>query len=106
MADTVEGFFSTLEERIDKSKTAGMNATFQFNVTGDGGGQWYVSLENGSPVVGQGVFESPNITITAGSTDWLNIVNGKMSGQSAFLTGRLQVHGDMGLAMKLPSILS
>ncbi len=106
MSDTVAGFFSTLEERIDKTKIAGMKATFQFNVTGDGGGQWYVSIVDGSPAVGQGVSESPNITITTGSADWLSIVNGKMSGQSAFLTGRLQIRGDMGLAMKLTSILT
>jgi putative sterol carrier protein len=32
-------------------------------------------------------------------------VNGKTSGQMAFLTGKLKIKGDMALAMKLQSLL-
>ena len=105
MADTIEGFFASLEQRIDPAKTAGMNATFQFDITDEGGGQWYVTLSDGAPKVASGAADSPNITLTASAADWQSIVSGELSGQSAFLTGKLRIQGDMALAMKLQSIL-
>ncbi len=105
MADSVAEFFDSLESRIDSSKTAGMNAIFQFHISGDNGGDWQVKLLNGVPSVVPGVAEDPSIVISASDADWLSIVNGSLSGQAAFLTGRLKVQGDMSLAMKLQSLL-
>jgi putative sterol carrier protein len=105
MAESVASFFNTLEEHIDRSKTEGMDATFQFNISGDGGGQWYVVLEDGEPSVKDGTAENPNIVFNATAPDWLEIVTGKMSGQSAFLMGKLRLQGDMTLAMKLQDFL-
>jgi len=105
MADTVAGFFTALPQHIDPKRTAGINATYQFNIEGDGGGDWYVELVDGAPTVAEGAAENPNITLSASTQDWLDIVNGKLSGQSAFLTGRLKLKGDVALAMKLQSIM-
>jgi putative sterol carrier protein len=33
--------------------------------------------------------------------DWLDMVSGKLSGQMAFMSGKLKLKGDMGLAMKV-----
>ena len=105
MVGSVGEFFTSLEERIDPQKTAGVNATFQFDITGEGGGQWYVSLNDGAPKVASGAAEAPSITLTASAADWMDIIAGKLSGQSAFLTGKLRIQGDIALAMKLQSIL-
>lgn len=102
MADSVQQFFS--EINVDASKAAGMNAKYQFDITGEGGGQWYAKVADGKADVGQGTIESPNITLTAAAADWLNLVNGKINGQTAFLTGKLKVKGDMTLALKLQSL--
>jgi putative sterol carrier protein len=105
MAESVEAFFNNLESRVDPEKTKGMNATFQFNITGDGGGEWHVAFAEGQAKVQQGQAESPNITLSASDADWLDIVNGRQGGQTAFLTGKLKIQGDMSLAMKLQALL-
>ena len=105
MAASVQEFFGGLENKIDTKKTAGMNCTYQFNITGDGGGVWYVILTDGHPKVHEGTAENANITLTADAGNWINIVNGKTSGQMAFLTGKLKIKGDMALAMKLQSLM-
>jgi len=90
----------------DPSSVAGMNAVYQFKVTGDGGGDWYADLKVTPPVVAAGLHATANCTITVAAPDFVNIKTGKLSGQMAFMTGKLKIAGDMGLAMKLQKILS
>ncbi|HAM55405.1 MAG TPA: sterol carrier protein, partial [Candidatus Rokubacteria bacterium] len=47
---------------------------------------------------------NPNLTLTMSSQDWLDMVGGKLSGQMAFMSGKLKLKGDMGLAMKVGSL--
>lgn len=100
----VASFFSALQAKVDPAKTTGMNATFQFVIHGEGGGQWYVKIVNGQTEVAAGTADNASITLTADASDWLDIVSGKLNGQTAFLTGKLKIKGDMGLAMKLSSL--
>ena len=104
MADSVKDFFDNLEANVDKSKATGMTNTFQFDITGDDGGQWYAKVEDGEIEIGEGTIDNPNVTLTATSQDWLDLVNGNINGQTAFLTGKLKIQGDMTLAMKLESV--
>lgn len=104
MAESVAQFFEEVPSRVSSDKVQGMNAVFQFNVTGDGGGEWNVKVADGAAQVAQGAAEAPSITLTASDADFLNIVKGELNGQTAFLTGKLKIQGDMTLAMKLASI--
>lgn len=105
MAESVSDFFAALPSKINPERISGMNATFQFNLTGDDGGAWHVAIANDAATVHEGAAATPNITITISAADWLDMINGKLSGQAAFLTGRLKVQGDMGLALKLQALL-
>ena len=104
MADTIQGFFDALPSKIDKGKLAGMNATFQFVASGDGGGDWFVKISHGDYEIGKGKADNPTIVLTAAAPDWLALMNGQMNGQTAFITGKLKIQGDMTLAMKLESL--
>ena len=104
MVETCSEFFSGLQEAIDPEKVKGIDATYQWDITGEGGGKWWAKLGEESVEVSDGEAESPNITLTVEAQDWMDIVNGKLNGQMAFLTGKLKIQGDMTLAMKLQSI--
>ena len=106
MADTIAGFFSELGGKVDPSKIAGMNATYQFDITGDNGGTWNVKIADGAASVNEGPAENPSITLTATDENWLAITSGKLNGQTAFLTGKLKIKGDMSLAMKLQRVVA
>ncbi len=87
----------------NKDKVASLNATYKFNVTGDNGGVWRVKLGPDAAVeAGEG---DAQCTITVGDEDFVNIVGGKLNPQMAFMSGKLKVQGDMGLAMKLGNVL-
>lgn len=104
MADSPEQFFSEMPTRVDKEKVKDINATYQWKLSGDNGGDWYAKFNNGDIDVQKGEAESPNVTIVTGAQDWMDIVNGKQNAQMAFLTGKLKIQGDMSLAMKLQNL--
>ena len=104
MADTAAEFFAGMQENLDPEKIKDINATYQWDITGDGGGKWYAKFADGKAEVGEGEAENPNITITVEAENWMDIVSGKLNGQMAFLTGKLKIQGDMSLAMKLQNL--
>jgi putative sterol carrier protein len=99
------------EERIPQKLqshpdvAAKINAVFQFNVAGPGGGSWFVDLAKPGGVVAAGTSPDAKCTIAMKDTDLLAMVNGKLSPQMAFMTGKIKIQGDYGLAMKLQQVL-
>lgn len=78
-------------------------AVYQFNITGDGGGEWIVNMGDGT--VGEGTDEDAECTITLSAEDFIAMVSGEIAGPQLFMTGRLQVGGNMALAMQLGTLL-
>ncbi|MBP2678200.1 MAG: putative sterol carrier protein [Deltaproteobacteria bacterium] len=101
---TVKGFFAGLPGKLNANpeKVAGMNCVYLFRVAD---AAWNVKLSEGKAAVAEGEVPSPNCTITMAEADFLDLVSGKLNGQMAFLTGKLKVAGDMGLALKLGSFI-
>ena len=101
---TVEEVFAAMPASFQKDAAAGMNAVYQYDITGDGGGKWYSAIKEGELEVVKGEHENPNITLTMADEDYLAMIAGNLDGQAAFMTGKLKIKGDMSLAMKLGSI--
>ena len=101
---TVAGVMQGMADNFKAEKAAGINATFQFDITGDEGGQWNAVINDGEATFNEGVADAPTVTITASSEDWIRIVNGQLNPQMAFMTGKIKVKGDLGLATKLGSL--
>jgi len=101
---TLKEIFERMPATFQKEAAAGVNGVVQFDVTGEGGGQYYAAIKDGALDVVEGVHESPSLTITVSAKDYIDISDGKLNEQLAFMTGRLRAKGDTLLAMKLPRI--
>jgi len=101
---TVTGFFESLQEKLARNaaKLAGLNCVYQFRV---GNGSYNVTFTDGNAVVAKGEASAPSCTVTMAEDDFLSLLSGKLNGQMAFMTGKLKVAGDFGLALKLESLL-
>ena len=49
--------------------------------------------------------KAADCTIKMDFGDFTDMIGGKLDGMTAFMTGKLKIEGDMGVAMKLQSIL-
>ena len=104
---TPDDIFTEINNRLqaDPSKAGSSNAAYQFDLTGDNGGQYHIVFADGAGEAGPGAAENPNITITMAANDMVDMVSGKLDPTMAFMSGKIKIKGDMGLAMKLQSIL-
>jgi putative sterol carrier protein len=101
---TVKQYFDTLGDRFDYEAAKGMNASFQFELTGDGGGVYCVNVNDGDMNIAEGEQEEPSLTITISADNYLKLAHGKLNGQMAVMTGKMKVKGNMGLAMKMQKL--
>jgi putative sterol carrier protein len=106
MAETVQESFDELAKGIEQNseKAKEINAIYQFDVTGEGGGSWTVDLTRDSGWVSQGKADNAQCTIELSGEDWLAIMNQTLNPMQAFMMGKLRVSGDMGLATKLGTV--
>ncbi len=84
---------------------AKVGAVYQFNISGPEGGAWTVDCTAPGGKVTPGTAEAARCTVSATDKDFLGIVNGKLNPQMAFMSGKLRIAGDIGLAMKLQLLL-
>jgi putative sterol carrier protein len=109
MSDTaaaVKEIFSQMPANINADSAKGMNSVIQFNLSGDGGGNYYVEIKEGTASVQEGTHASPNMTMTLAASDYVDLIMGKLNGQMAFMSGKLKIAGDMGLAMKMQTLFN
>jgi putative sterol carrier protein len=102
---TPEDIFARMATSVDEAAAKGLNGTVQFNLTGEGGGAWYATGEGRQDRRHQGSVSSPNMTMAMDAQDYVDMNTGKLNPQVAFMTGKLQISGDMSLAMKMQALL-
>ena len=101
---TPQEVMDRIPSAFQPEKAQGVTATFQWDISGALGGRWFVEIKDGTCVVQNGDSPNPNITITIGDENFVKLISGRLDGTMAFMTGKLKVKGDMGLAMKLPQL--
>jgi len=102
---TPDQIVEALPRYLVAEKAGTTKATIQFDLSGDNGGKWWVKIADGKADSGKGDAPDPaNLTLVADSGDFVKIMLGQMDGMSAFMSRKLQVKGDMGLAVKLQTL--
>ncbi|MGC1495933.1 MAG: SCP2 sterol-binding domain-containing protein [Sulfitobacter sp.] len=96
MSDIVNEAVVVLNEKLAGTDIGG---TAKFDIEGEGA----VMMDGDGARAGD---EEADVTLSADAETFQSIIEGDTNPTSAFMTGKLKVDGDMGLAMKLASALS
>jgi putative sterol carrier protein len=104
---TPNDVFSEIDERLkaDPEKLTGTIAKYLFNLSGDDAGEYHIDIHDGAGDAGPGHVDNPNITITMDSGDFVDLATGELDGTAAYMSGKITLQGDMGLAVQLQNLL-
>ncbi|MCK4489400.1 MAG: SCP2 sterol-binding domain-containing protein [Anaerolineales bacterium] len=100
---TVKELVFNHEKAFIPEKAAGLEAIVQYHLTGDEGGDFIINIKDDKCSVSEGVAEDPVMTMTADGIYFRDVLLGKEDGMKGFMDGKLQLAGDLNLAMKLTS---
>lgn len=98
---TVDQVFEEMEQSFRSDEAQGLDSTIQFHITGEDGGDWYVHVEWENCEITRGKTPEPDTTVSMSSGDWLALASGRLNPETAYMTGKLKVEGDLGLATKI-----
>ncbi len=96
--------FHEMVKHFDTSCADKMIGTYQFDISGEGGGIWTFAIDEGKCQLVVGGVPDPSVEIALPVETWLAIREGKLNSQQAFMDGELKIRGDMNLAMKLQQL--
>ena len=101
---TPQEVFDSMRGSFQAAKARGVHARYQWDLSGPNGGQWWIDVNDGTYKMGKGKIDHPSVTFVAKDKDWVAVSNGQLGGTWAYLTGRLKIRGNQGLARKLGEI--
>ena len=87
------------EQLAAKFADADFDSSVKFVINGEGA----ISVNNGEVAIAD---NDADVTMTADADVFEDILSGELDGASAFMSGKMQIDGDMSLAMQLGQVLS
>jgi putative sterol carrier protein len=94
-AASVSAIFEAMPASFIKSSAAGVDVVFQYNISGDKGGDWYCVIKDETCTVKAGKHDKPNCTLKISESDFLLLMNGSLPAMQAYTTGKLKIEGDI-----------
>lgn len=96
MSDVVTAAVKALNNKLDGN---GFDGVAKFEIEDEGA----ILIDETGARAGD---DAADVTLSASADTFQDILTGNLDATSAFMTGRLKLDGDMGLAMRLGSVLS
>ncbi|XP_030325762.1 hydroxysteroid dehydrogenase-like protein 2 [Strigops habroptila] len=99
--------FRVIQGAITEEYVRTTQGIFQFELSGDEAGTWYIDLKTKGGSIGSG--KPPlkaDVVMSMSSTDFVKMFTGKLKPTLAFMTGKLRIKGNMALAIKLEKVLT
>ena len=93
--DSPAAVFAAMPAAFQAERAAGVDAIFQYKITGDGGGQWSCAVKDGACTVKEGTHDSPACTLEMAAPDFLAMMNGTLPAMQAYTSGKLKIGGDV-----------
>jgi putative sterol carrier protein len=100
---TAREFFGGLAERVDPERARRLDGSYRFDI--EGAGSWRLEATGDRLVVTESSAPADCVIATDERT-FLRVVNGEQSAMGAYMTGKIKVEGDLGLALRLRDVFA
>jgi len=89
---------------FDPEAARDFHAQIQYDISGEGGGRWVLTIANGQCEVKRGETTAPDLRIQSPGDVWVKIAKGEIDRPKALMQGLYKVDGDMNLLVRLPQL--
>jgi putative sterol carrier protein len=90
-----------LPDHFLPEKAGDARATVHLELTGVHAGQWTVRVAEGRCEVRDGFQGTPDLTLQADGSDYVQIMEGTLNPVAAFMQGRVKFSGDLTVALRM-----
>ncbi|XP_047624122.1 hydroxysteroid dehydrogenase-like protein 2 [Phacochoerus africanus] len=103
----VEETFRIVKESLSDDVVKATQAVYQFELSGEDGGTWFLDLKSKGGNVGYGEpSDRADVVMSMSTDDFVKMFSGKLKPVVAFLSGKLKIKGNMALAIKLEKLMN
>ncbi|KAM9083731.1 hydroxysteroid dehydrogenase-like protein 2 isoform 2-T2 [Megaptera novaeangliae] len=103
----VEGTFRIVKDSLSDDVVKATQAIYQFELSGEDGGTWFLDLKSKGGNVGYGEpSDRADVVMSMSTDDFVKMFSGKLKPTIAFMSGRLKIKGNMALAIKLEKLMN
>jgi len=103
--ETAADIIRSLCDRFRPEKAGDLSTVFHFDLSGEGGGQFTVTIENGKCRVEPGLQGQAKCLVQATAATYSDIEFGRTNAEMAFMTGKIKIAGDIRALMALQGAL-
>jgi len=102
--DTAKELIEGMPAAFDPAAAGYLQTEIQFDISGEGGGKWALSIAGGRCDVRGGEAVGPALTIESPADVWIKIARGEIDRPKALMQGLYKVKGDMNVLARMPQL--
>ena len=92
---SVAAIFDKMPDTFKTEAAAGVDVIFQFNISGEGGGDWHCMIKDSICTIESGAHKNPACTLKMADADFLAMMQGTLPAMQAYTSGKLKIEGDI-----------
>jgi hypothetical protein len=90
-----------LRKHFEAEAAREVRVTYQYVLSGPGGGSLHARVDDGRLLVAPGEVGAPDVRFRLAASDFFGILAGRENADLLFTAGRIEVEGDLSLALKM-----
>jgi len=88
---TAREFFESLPGKVNADAVKDMQTVFHFDLSGEGGGQYTLRLQDGQLSIEEGLQGDAKCVVRSSAEDFMALVTGKLNPMMAMMTGKVKI---------------
>ncbi len=101
---TPQEVLEAVQRHFLPEKAGDMQAVVQLHLTGEGGGDWALTLADAALQISPGVADEADLVFTSTVEDFLAMANGELDAMKAYFSGKVRFKGSLRLAYRLADL--
>jgi putative sterol carrier protein len=88
---TSKEFLYALPSKVSLSAIEGLETVFHFDIEGENGGQFTITVVDNKVTVNDGLLGEPKCVVRATADNFINLATGELNPMMAVLTGKVKI---------------